>query len=393
MRKNEKAFSFRKGITAALVLACVLMLASCGKKEKNNNQITDPATPTVTATVTATATPNATPTATPTPEVTETPTPTPEENHDGQIRSSLTNEWIDAKFAEQRPICVMMNNILAGTPQSGISKAGVVYECKVEGNITRLMPVIEDWEPLEKIGSIRSERTYYLSWALEWDAIYLHWGGQGADNDTKVFAQKKINNLDGQTMLNVTFYRTKDRIAPHNGYASGAGIVKGCNQKKYSIPHTDRYAGPNHFVFAEDGKETVLNDGIPANTVRPGYEENTPWFAYNEQEGIYYRYQYGKEHIDELDGKQLTCKNIIIQYADSGFVPDTSNKTFQTIDSGKGGYFITNGKAVPITWTKKSDNEPTRYYDKDGNEIVLNTGKTWICVVRSQDKNSVKIEQ
>ncbi|MBO6065390.1 MAG: DUF3048 domain-containing protein, partial [Lachnospiraceae bacterium] len=53
---------------------------------------------------------------------------------------------------------VMMNNLLPGTPQSSINKAGVIYELKVEGNITRLLSIIEDWKGLSKIGSVRSAR-------------------------------------------------------------------------------------------------------------------------------------------------------------------------------------------------------------------------------------------
>ena len=45
------------------------------------------------------------------------------------------------------------------------------------------------------------------------------------------------------------------------------------------------------------------------------------------------------------------------------------------------GYYITNGKAIPVTWEKNSELDITRYYDKDGNQITLNTGKTYIAFV------------
>ena len=56
--------------------------------------------------------------------------------------------------------------------------------------------------------------------------------------------------------------------------------------------------------------------------------------------------------------------------------------------SGGAGYYITNGKAVPVTWEKESESAPTRYYREDGTEITLNQGKTWVCVVQDtyQDK-------
>ena len=45
------------------------------------------------------------------------------------------------------------------------------------------------------------------------------------------------------------------------------------------------------------------------------------------------------------------------------------------------GYYFTNGKCEKITWKKDGDLGVTRYYDLDGNEITLNKGKTWICLI------------
>ena len=45
------------------------------------------------------------------------------------------------------------------------------------------------------------------------------------------------------------------------------------------------------------------------------------------------------------------------------------------VNGGGSGYYITNGKAIPVTWKKDSTNAPARYYDADGNEITMNQGK------------------
>lgn len=64
---------------------------------------------------------------------------------------------------------------------------------------------------------------------------------------------------------------------------------------------------------------------------------------------------------------------------------------FDVITSG-GGYYVTNGEAIPVTWKKTSMTSPTRYYDADGNEIKLNTGKTYIALVPVDDWKSLVIE-
>lgn len=70
----------------------------------------------------------------------------------------------------------MLNNLKPACPQAGIANAGVVYEAPVEGGITRLMGVFEDYDNLEKIGSVRSCRDYYIFYASGFDAIYTHYG-------------------------------------------------------------------------------------------------------------------------------------------------------------------------------------------------------------------------
>ena len=73
-----------------------------------------------------------------------------------------------------RPYAVMINNINVARPlQSGLQDAYIIYEIIVEGGITRYMALFLD-QDTERIGSIRSARHYFLDYALENDAIYVH---------------------------------------------------------------------------------------------------------------------------------------------------------------------------------------------------------------------------
>ena len=90
--------------------------------------------------------------------------------------SYLTGLPIQEEQQNKRPLAVMLSNIRASCPQTGIEKASVIYEAPVEGRITRLMGLFEDWESIEKIGYIRSSRDYFVYCALEHDAVYCHFG-------------------------------------------------------------------------------------------------------------------------------------------------------------------------------------------------------------------------
>ena len=92
------------------------------------------------------------------------------------MRSYLSGLPVDEKIGNRRPIAVMLNNLEAAQPMSGVSYADVVYEYVVEGSITRLMGLFENYDKLDKIGSVRSCREYFVYTALEFDAIYMHFG-------------------------------------------------------------------------------------------------------------------------------------------------------------------------------------------------------------------------
>ena len=108
-----------------------------------------------------------------------------------------------------------------------------------------------------------------------------------------------------------------------------------------------------------------------------GYGAYNPFFEYNEQEKVYYRYQNGEAQIDEMDGSQIQVSNIIFQYC-HGEVRDDS-LAFGVHGEGDAIVF-TGGKAIKGTWKREGgDSTPAKFYDQGGNEVIFNQGKTWIC--------------
>ena len=66
---------------------------------------------------------------------------------------------------------------------------------------------------------------------------------------------------------------------------------------------------------------------------------------------------------------------------------------YNILCTGWDGYYLTNGKAIPITWAKLSDLSRTVYFDKaTGQELILNPGKTYIGIVPSDVWNQVVIK-
>ncbi|WP_124066492.1 DUF3048 domain-containing protein [Clostridium sp. E02] len=305
---------------------------------------------------------------------------------DGKIRSYLTGEMVSVTIGNRRPIAVMMSNDKAALPQYGINRAGVVYEAPVEGGMNRFMAIIENYDDLKRIGSVRSCRTYYTYFAREFDAIYAHYG-------QSTFAKPYLSNVDHinglEAIGSVAYFRTKDRKSPHNAYTSAARLNQSIEKLGFTKSYDTKYRG--HYQFARSNQKVTLknaSDGKDAYKVDPGYVLNKPWFEYHEEDGLYYRYQYGKPHMGE-EG-QIKVKNIILQYCPMAHYATTEYLNLNVQDDSYGTY-VTEGRAIPVKWSKDGEFGPTHYYDMENKEIILNQGKTWVCVISAQDSPNVKL--
>lgn len=351
----------RKSLMLCIAIAMTALLFGCGKKEEA--PVAEPEKKEVV-------------------EKEEEPEEVEEEIPERMARSYLTGEWIDEELASKRPYAVMIGNTVDALPQYGLGSADIVYEVPVEGSYTRLMAIFQDITGLEKIGSTRSCRHYFVYFASEFNAIYVHYGQ--AVYAEGILSQSYIHNINGMDsrVESVAFYRDHNRKAPHNAFTSEEGLLAATEKLEYPTEVDETYQG--HYQFAEDDAPVEL-DGEDALVVSPGYFVNKPWFIYNEEDGLYYRYEYKDEQID-ADGEeeQLKVKNILIQYCNWEYADENGYLNIDTLSDGTcTGIYITNGKMIPVTWKKDDSFSPAHYYDKDGNEITLNQGKTWVCVVRN----------
>ena len=346
-------------------------------------------------------------------ELTGTPTPTPEptkapssdeeteEKEDnglkeGQMRSYLSGLPVDEEIGKRRPIAVMMNNLKAAQPMCSISEAEVVYEYVVEGSITRLMALFDDYEHLDKIGSVRSCREYFVYTALEFDAIYCHYGQAAYAVD--LLNSDYVDNLNGLGKEGDTvYYRTTDRKAPHNAYTSAEGIDAGIEMMGFRRNLYEDYQGK--FKFCDLGETVTNENGMDITHMEPNYKINKPWFEYDKEREQYGRYQYDGPQIDELTGEQLFYDNVIFQYNNWAQLDEKDYLAFDCHSGGVIQYF-TKGKMVVGTWMRDAkrahdgnyDLCPIRYFDLQGNEIEINNGKTFICVIQNTEIENIVIK-
>lgn len=278
--------------------------------------------------------------------------------------------------SKTRPYAVMINNLGAARPlQSGLQDAMIIYEMIVEGGLTRYMAVFQD-QNTERIGSIRSARHYFLDYALENDAIYVHHG-----NSPQAAADFKTLNIDRISVdASKTGWRDKSLnvSTEHTLFTSIAKLNNGVGNK--------RKTRNKDFLlnYSETPIDLSTKEGaIKANNIEITYSGSVKTsYEYDESAQNYKRSVNGKAHTDYVTKKQYTFKNIITYQVSNTSLNDGSGKDRQTLDNiGSGeGYYITNGYAVPITWSKSSRSSQTVYKYKDGTEIDVNDGNTFIQI-------------
>ena len=314
-------------------------------------------------------------------------------SHEGMYRSELTNEWISEDLKNQRPIAAMVDNEKTALPHFGLSHADVVYEMTnslANDGITRLMVLVKDWGSIEQLGSIRSTRPTNLIIAPEWNAIVCHDGGPFYIDD--YLAKPYVDNFSG------TFSRVDNgKSREFTEYICTGDMEKNFSSKpNVSQTYNEYYSGPHYQFVSKDGE---INDLSSAPSVQDctkielPFKHNGSKLEYDPATKLYMYSEYGQKHVDAGNNNEpLGFTNVLLQDARYVKFDDNGYMMFHAIDFKRDGWFITQGKAIPVTWSKEDEVTPTHYFDKDGNEIVLNTGKTYVALIPDDKWGGLNIQ-
>jgi hypothetical protein len=306
---------------------------------------------------------------TPTPTPSPTPKPTPITK-----ASPLSGALVDPALANRPVRAVVIENHPDARPQSGLSQAGVVYEALAEGGITRFLAFFLENQPTA-IGPVRSLRPYFNDWTLEFGAPISHAGGSATALGQ--VGQLGVHSLNALVIGAPIFYRTSDRLAPHNLYTSSALqdqllASRGFNAAATFTPTPRQADKPN------------ANPPHPNIHIEYSYNGFQADYAYSAATNDYARSVGGKAHIDRGTGQQIHVKNVVVEFTSVVALAD-GHMQIQTTGQGSGVLFR-DGEAIPCTWSKASRNERTKLLGADGKELALDVGNTWYSIVPTGKK-------
>ena len=286
--------------------------------------------------------------------------------------------------SKTRPYAVMINCVNEALPQSGLDKAYIVYEFMVEYGITRMLALFKDVD-FDKVGSIRSVRSHYLTYVFENDAILIHAGGQREALER--IANEKITDIDVDGVYGVRDAELRKTRALEHTLFTNSDLLSQAMKDKNIKGTTDT---KNLLTYSSNELDLSKYETMPANNVSIKYSDyRTSNYSYDSESKTYLRSMNNTKNVDLVTGEQYKVKNIIVYGAvyTTYTIRGTGYQKIEDISSGEG-YYITNGVALPITWSKSSEKSQTVYKVKeDGKELVVNDGNTYIQIYPSNSGN------
>lgn len=288
-------------------------------------------------------------------------------------RSVLDGTCVETQSeATPRLVAVMIENHYKARPQSGLSKASVVYEAPVEANYTRFLALYPKDTDVKKVGPVRSARPYYLDWLDEWGRpLYMHVGGSPEALD--IIKERIIFDMN-EFYRGWYYWRDLEKVAPHQVYTSSDLWKKSWDDYGADVHKTTT----SSWSFGE--KETCTENCVYEITVSflpPVYE--AVW-KFNTSTGKYDRYQMNEPHLDD-SGDMISADTVIVQRVLSERVDDIGRLHIGTIGAGEALVFR-DGYMIQGRWEKDAHDLRTRFVDANSHEpIALKPGKIWIELV------------
>lgn len=288
--------------------------------------------------------------------------------------SKLSEQKVEDEASVTAPVtAIMIENSPDARPQSGLAKAEIVFEAVAEGGITRFLTL---WQTNKSdlIGPVRSLRTHYLNWLTPFEASIAHVGG--STSALRSARSGLYRDID-QMANGGSYWRSTDRVAPHNVYTSSEKLDALNTAKGYTESNPEMFARqkPKAPLAQAEGLVKQINITIS----HPLYDS---YFSYDIATNKYLRFQAGAAHLDRENGQIKSDALIVIKTTMHNIPEDGTHYQVNALGAGEA-YVFQNGTVAQGTWKKATKDDQIRFYDNTEQEIKINRGQVWITAIQN----------
>lgn len=265
-----------------------------------------------------------------------------------------------------RPVLgVKIDNIVFARPQTGLTRADIVYLLPVEGGLSRILAVFSSRFP-PVIGPVRSAREEDLRLLRQFGRPAFAWSG-AQPRLVPVVRHAHIVSLYAATRGG--FFRSASRIAPYNLYANTRRLL--------AEAHGASRACGIGFRF---GPQPA--GGRPTKSISISYPAASFTFRWSGTQHRWLVWMDGRPALSTEDG-QMGSPTVVIQYVrvtKSGFFEHGSAPPYaQTVGSGRA-VVLRDGRSWRARWSRAVESAGTTFTLPDGAPMPLTRGQVWVLL-------------
>lgn len=289
--------------------------------------------------------------------------------------AALTGEPAEADVSNRPIIAAKIDNYPRARPQWGLDQADVIIEENVEG-VTRFVALFQTQLP-DRLGPVRSARTGDLDILASMNRPILAWSGgnRGVTNWIESAARSGVL-VDFTAQKNPCYNRNSSRSAPHNLQLDPVCALQNAPT-----------AGPARQLWGIDAAWVDPGDigAVPSPAFNVPMDGVSVDWAWDETAQRYLRSQNGNRHT-AASGNQIAVDNVVEMFVFHAPSPvDARSPNPVTVGSGPATVHR-DGIRIPATWARNSASDPFALIDANGNSILLDTGKTFVELVRDRPR-------
>jgi hypothetical protein len=285
----------------------------------------------------------------------------------------LTGAEAPGEDVPRRPaLAIKVENAPEARPQAALNEADVVVEEPVEGGYTRFIAIYQ-CRGSDRVGPVRSGRLTDPDYLRQLGtAVFGYSGAVQAVRDRVAAAGFVDVSFDA---VPESYTRDESRSAPHDVFTTTAALWRA--GRPSSEPPEPVFA----YSDAWEGKaRRAPSVHLPFSSASDVY------WTWGRRQGAWLRAHGDVPHTLE-DGSQVSATNVVIQVVEvsaSSIVDAAGNASPDVELTGSGrAYVLRDGRVVVGRWERPSLKDLTTFVAKDGTEITLAPGRTWVELLPS----------
>jgi hypothetical protein len=284
-------------------------------------------------------------------------------SHASPLRSPFTGEPVPAL---NRVLAVKIDNIVYARPQTGLTRADIVYVLPVEGGLSRFLAVFSsDYPPV--IGPVRSAREDDMELLDQFGRPAFAYSGATAALLPYIHRAARI--VDLYAGIASGYYRGAGRVAPYNLYAHTQQLLAQASRASRAHDIGFRFGAP-----PPGGKV------IPSASV--SYPATSFRFTWSAAKGRWLVSIDGAPAMT-TDGGRLSAATVVIQYTTvrtSRFLEYGKPPPYaESVGSGEA-LVLRDGKAWTAHWSRPTANGGTSFTTASGQRMTFGEGQVWIVL-------------